>query len=62
MAQMKKNCGNWIGICWFTLGSCFFRKISCFGYDNDAARVKKLNNGWDRIEQMTKADLVRLQV
>jgi UDP-N-acetyl-D-galactosamine dehydrogenase len=50
-----------LGYVGLPLAAAFSEKYTVLAYDNDAARVKELNNGWDRIEQMTKADLVRLQ-
>jgi UDP-N-acetyl-D-galactosamine dehydrogenase len=50
-----------LGYVGLPLAAAFSEKHTVLAYDNDLARVKELNNGWDRIEQMTKADLVRLQ-
>ena len=50
-----------LGYVGLPLAAAFSENYSVLAYDNDSNRVGELNNGWDRIEQMTKADLVRLQ-
>jgi UDP-N-acetyl-D-galactosamine dehydrogenase len=51
-----------LGYVGLPLAAAFSKKHTVLAYDNDSDRVGELNKGWDRIEQMTKADLVRLQV
>jgi len=51
-----------LGYVGLPLAAAFSEKYTVLGYDNNSDRVGELNNGWDRIEQMTKADLIRLQV
>ncbi len=51
-----------LGYVGLPLAAAFSEKYTVLAYDNDSNRVSELNNGLDRIEQMTKADLVRLQV
>jgi len=51
-----------LGYVGLPLAAAFSEKYTVLAYDNDSDRVGELNNGWDRIEQMTKADLVQLQI
>ena len=51
-----------LGYVGLPLAAALSEKYTVLAYDNDSNRVSELNNGLDRIEQMTKADLVRLQV
>ncbi len=50
-----------LGYVGLPLAAAFSEKYTVLAYDNDAARVKELNKGWDRIEQLSKADLIELQ-
>ena len=50
-----------LGYVGLPLAAAFSQKYTVLAYDNDAARVKELNNGWDQIEQLAKADLIELQ-
>jgi UDP-N-acetyl-D-galactosamine dehydrogenase len=50
-----------LGYVGLPLAAAFSKKHTVLAYDNDSNRVGELNKGWDRIEQMTKADLVELQ-
>ena len=50
-----------LGYVGLPLAAAFSKKHTVLAYDNDSNRVGELNKGWDRIEQMTKADLIELQ-
>jgi UDP-N-acetyl-D-glucosamine/UDP-N-acetyl-D-galactosamine dehydrogenase len=50
-----------LGYVGLPLAAAFSEKYTVLAYDNDSNRVGELNNGWDRIEQMTKANLIELQ-
>ena len=50
-----------LGYVGLQLAAAFSEKYTVLAYDNDSNRVGELNNGWDRIEQMTKANLIELQ-
>jgi len=50
-----------LGYVGLPLAAAFSEKYTVLAYDNDSNRVLELNQGLDRIMQMTKADLVRLQ-
>jgi UDP-N-acetyl-D-glucosamine/UDP-N-acetyl-D-galactosamine dehydrogenase len=50
-----------LGYVGLPLAAAFSEKYNVLAYDNDSNRVGELNNGWDRIEQMTKANLIELQ-
>lgn len=50
-----------LGYVGLPLAAAFSEKYTVLAYDNDSNRVGELNNGRDRIEQMTKADLIQLQ-
>ena len=50
-----------LGYVGLPLAAAFSEKFTVLAYDNDSNRVGELNNGRDRIEQMTKADLIQLQ-
>ena len=49
-----------LGYVGLPLAAAFSEKYTILAYDNDSNRVGELNNGWDRIEQMTKANLIEL--
>jgi len=50
-----------LGYVGLPLVAAFSEKYVVLGYDNDAARVRELNNGYDRIGQLAKTDLIKLQ-
>ena len=50
-----------LGYVGLPLAAAFSKKHTVLAYDNDSNRVGELNKGCDRIEQMTKADLIELQ-
>ena len=50
-----------LGYVGLPLAAAFSKKHTVLAYDNDSNRVGELNKGWDRIEQLTKADLIELQ-
>ena len=49
-----------LGYVGLPLAAAFSKKYTVLGYDNDLARVRELNTGWDRIELMSKDDLIQL--
>ena len=49
-----------LGYVGLPLAAAFSEKYTVLGYDNDLARVRELNTGWDRIELMSKDDLIQL--
>ena len=49
-----------LGYVGLPLAAAFSEKYTVLGYDNDLARVRELNAGWDRIELMSKDDLIQL--
>jgi UDP-N-acetyl-D-galactosamine dehydrogenase len=50
-----------LGYVGLPLAAAFSKKHTVLAYDNDSNRVGELNKGWDRIEQLAKADLIELQ-
>jgi UDP-N-acetyl-D-galactosamine dehydrogenase len=50
-----------LGYVGLPLAAAFSEKYTVLAYDNDSKRVGELNNGWDQIEQLAKADLIELQ-
>ena len=50
-----------LGYVGLPLAAAFSEKYTVLAYDNDSNRVGELNNGWDQIEQLAKADLIELQ-
>ena len=50
-----------LGYVGLPLAAAFSEKYLVLGYDNDSARVRELNKGYDRIEQLAKADLIELK-
>ena len=50
-----------LGYVGLPLAAAFSKKHTVLAYDNDSNRVGELNNGWDQIEQLAKADLIELQ-
>ena len=50
-----------LGYVGLPLAAAFSKKHTVLAYDNDSNRVAELNKGWDRIEQLAKADLIELQ-
>ena len=50
-----------LGYVGLPLAAAFSKKYTVLAYDNDSARVRGLNSGLDRIEQLSKTDLIQLQ-
>ena len=50
-----------LGYVGLPLAAAFSEKYAVLGYDNDSKRVRELNSGLDRIEQLAKTDLLQLQ-
>ena len=58
--MQKKIAVIGLGYVGLPLAAAFSEKYTVLGYDNDLARVRELNAGWDRIELMSKDDLIQL--
>ena len=50
-----------LGYVGLPLAAAFSKKYTVLAYDSDSARVRGLNSGLDRIEQLSKTDLIQLQ-
>ncbi|MFL2578304.1 MAG: nucleotide sugar dehydrogenase [Flavobacteriaceae bacterium] len=50
-----------LGYVGLPLAAAFSKKYTVLAYDNDSARVRGLNSGLDRIEQLSKTDIIQLQ-
>ncbi|MCH1452831.1 MAG: nucleotide sugar dehydrogenase [Flavobacteriaceae bacterium] len=50
-----------LGYVGLPLAAAFSEKYAVLGYDNDSKRVRELNSGLDRIEQLAKTDLLQLK-
>ena len=58
MDENKKNRRCWAGLCRASLAVSLARSYSVVGFDIDTVRIKELENGTDRTQEVAREELI----